>query len=59
MAMPNLTDKDVHEIALEISKARAEIGKFEQLAPVERALFEAECRLGRSLPPVQALMKVS
>jgi hypothetical protein len=51
--MPNLTDRDVHEIALVISRARAEIGKVPGLEAVERDLFKnAECRLGASLPPV-------
>ena len=57
--MPNLTDQDVHEIALVISRVRAEMVKYPELADCERDLFDnAECRLGRSLPPVQATIIV-
>jgi hypothetical protein len=55
--MSTLTDQDVHEIALVITKARERIAAYPELADVERALFdEAECRLGRSLPPVNATL---
>ncbi len=62
--MPNLTDQEVHEIAAEIQSVRDDLTSLsdpnllEQRAALERRLFEAECRLGRSLPPVVLTLTV-